>query len=168
MITLVLIIVCLVKIFPINHSFFKIYFIDVGQGDSTLIVTRTNKTILIDGGGSETGNYDVGGKVLVPYLLDRKIKTVDYMIFSHFDADHAFGLIRTIEELNVKNIILSKQLVKSDTYSSDSIPFADKGIPGLNFMRFGTQGTAHIHTRKDTLYFMSEDALYNTYKYVLK
>lgn len=58
--------------------------------------------------------------------------------------------------------------VKSDTYSSDSIPFADKGIPGLNFMRFGTQGTAHIHTRKDTLYFMSEDALYNTYKYVLK
>jgi len=55
--------------------------------------------------------------------------------------------------------------VKSDTYSSDSIPFADKGIPGLNFMRFGAPGTAHIHSRKDTLLFMSEDALYNTCKY---
>ena len=55
--------------------------------------------------------------------------------------------------------------VKSDTYSSDSIPFADKGIPGLNFMRFGAPGTAHIHSRKDTLFFMSEDALYNTCKY---
>ena len=32
----------------------KIYFIDVGQGDSTLIVTPNNKNILIDGGGSET------------------------------------------------------------------------------------------------------------------
>ena len=29
-----------------------------------------------------------GKKVLVPYLLDRKIKTIDYMIISHFDTDH--------------------------------------------------------------------------------
>lgn len=58
--------------------------------------------------------------------------------------------------------------VNSDTYSSDSIPFADKGIPGLNFFRFGTQGTAHIHSRKDTLYFMSEQSLYNTYIYCLE
>ena len=64
----------------------KIYFIDVGQGDSTLIVTPNNKTILIDGGGSET--YDVGKNILVPYLLDRKIKKVDYIIISHFDQDH--------------------------------------------------------------------------------
>ena len=58
--------------------------------------------------------------------------------------------------------------VRSDTYSSDSIPFADKGIPGLNFMRFGVQGTAHIHSRKDTLFFMSEDALFNTFKNTLE
>ena len=31
----------------------RIYFIDVGQGDSTLIITKQNKKILIDGGGSE-------------------------------------------------------------------------------------------------------------------
>lgn len=54
---------------------------------------------------------------MVPYLLDRKIKTIDYMIFSHFDADHALGLIKTIEELNVKNIILCKQLVESNAYT---------------------------------------------------
>lgn len=58
--------------------------------------------------------------------------------------------------------------VKSDVYSSDSVPFADKGIPGLNFMRFGVAGTAHIHCRKDTLYFMSEDALASTCKYTLE
>ena len=57
--------------------------------------------------------------------------------------------------------------VKSDVYSSDSVPFADKGIPGLNFMRFGIPGTAHIHTRKDTLYFMSEAALANTGIYII-
>ena len=35
-------------------------------------------------------------------------------------------------------------------------------------MRFGAPGTAHIHSRKDTLLFMSEDALYNTFKYTLE
>jgi len=69
----------------ISHNL-KIYFIDVGQGDSTLIVTPNDKTILIDGGGSPT--YDVGKNTLIPYLLDRKIKRLDYVIISHFDEDH--------------------------------------------------------------------------------
>ena len=45
----------LIEIFPNKNL--KIYFIDVGQGDSCLIVTPNNKKILIDGGGSET--YDI-------------------------------------------------------------------------------------------------------------
>ena len=81
--TIVIIIAMLFNKIP--HDL-KIHFIDVGQGDSTLIVTPNNKTILIDGGGSET--YDVGKNILLPYLLDRKIKKVDYIIISHFDQDH--------------------------------------------------------------------------------
>ena len=80
--TLILFILIL-KIIPKN---LKIYFIDVGQGDSTLILTPTNKKILIDGGGSE--NFDVGKNTLFPYLLDRKITQIDYMFISHFDTDH--------------------------------------------------------------------------------
>ena len=64
----------------------KIYFINVGQGDSTLIVIPNDKKVLIDGGGSE--NYDVGKNTLIPYLLDRKIQKLDYIIISHFDQDH--------------------------------------------------------------------------------
>lgn len=71
-----------------NHYSLKIYFVDVGQGDCTLICTPTNKTILIDGGGSETGSFNVGEKTLFPYLLDRKITKIDYMMISHFDTDH--------------------------------------------------------------------------------
>ena len=94
----------------------KIHFIDVGQGDSTLIITNANKRILIDGGGSETGDYDVGESVLLPYLLARGIKTIDYMIFSHFDSDHCKGLFSVMEKLKVKNAIISKQGEVSDNY----------------------------------------------------
>ena len=63
-----------------------IHFIDVGQGDSTLIITQTNKKILIDCGGSKT--YDVGKNTLLPYLLARKVDKLDLLIISHFDQDH--------------------------------------------------------------------------------
>lgn len=63
-----------------------INFIDVGQGDCTLITTPKNKKILIDGGGSES--YDIGKNVVIPYLLDKGITKLDYIIISHFDTDH--------------------------------------------------------------------------------
>lgn len=67
----------------------KIHFIDVSQGDSTLVITPKNKRILIDGGGTrEEDVFNIGEKILVPYLLNRRIKRIDYMIISHFDSDH--------------------------------------------------------------------------------
>lgn len=94
----------------------KIYFIDVGQGDSSLIITPKNKKILIDGGGTEFGDFDVGKNILVPYLLDRKIKTLDYIIISHFDTDHCQGILYVMEKLNVRNIIIGKQYDKSENF----------------------------------------------------
>ena len=57
--------------------------------------------------------------------------------------------------------------VKQGIYSSDSIPFADSGIPGVNFTRFGNQGAAYIHNRFDTLDFLSDEALAKTTRIVL-
>lgn len=86
----------------------KIYFIDVGQGDSCLIITPNNKKILIDSGGSD--NYDVGKNILLPYLLDRGITSLDYIMVSHFDTDHCKGFEYILENIKVKNIIISKQI----------------------------------------------------------
>ena len=49
--------------------------------------------------------------------------------------------------------------VKQDIYSSDSIPFAENGVPGINFMRFGAPGAAFIHDRRDIIEFISGDSL---------
>lgn len=83
-----LVIILIFVTFKIITKNLKIYFIDVGQGDSTLIITPKNKKILIDGGGDTTGKYNVGKNTLIPYLLDRRIKTLDYIIISHLDIDH--------------------------------------------------------------------------------
>lgn len=56
--------------------------------------------------------------------------------------------------------------VRKDIYSSDCMPFADKGIPSINFMRFGVENSAHIHDRYDTTHFISSASLENTYSFV--
>ena len=88
--------------------------IDVGQGDSTLIVTPKNKKILIDGGGNE--NYDIGANVLIPYLLNKKIKQIDYLMISHFDTDHVGGTFKVLEKLKVKQVIISQQKEDSSNF----------------------------------------------------
>ncbi len=83
-------------IMPKIHIFagnLKINFIDVGQGDSTLIITPYGKNIIIDGGGSRDENFDVGKNTLLPYLLDRQIEKIDFLIISHFDSDHVRRVI---------------------------------------------------------------------------
>ncbi|MCI8618229.1 MAG: DNA internalization-related competence protein ComEC/Rec2 [Clostridia bacterium] len=94
----------------------KIHFIDVGQGDSTLIVTPHNKKILIDGGGSASSSFDVGKNTLIPYILDRGFTQIDIAIISHFDVEHVDGVLRVLEELKVKKVYISKQIKDSKKY----------------------------------------------------
>ena len=90
---ILLVMICIVSYgIKIIDKKLYIHFIDVGQGDSTLITTPSGKNILIDGGGSDS-TYNVGESVLLPYLLDRNIKTIDFAMISHFDSDHCLRSI---------------------------------------------------------------------------
>ena len=111
LIILIFIFEFLISIVPKN---LRIYFVNVGQGDCTLICTKYNKKILIDGGGDE--NYDVGEKILFPYLLDRRITSIDYLIPSHFDSDHVRGLITIAKNMDVKYLVVTKQGENSKNY----------------------------------------------------
>lgn len=134
-----------------NHGKMIIYFIDVGQGDSTLIRTAKNKTILIDGGGSENSSFDVGEKTLLPYLLDRKITVLDYVVISHFDTDHCGGILYLMEHLKVKNIIISKQGKESSNYNKFKNIVLDKGIYVI-FVKKGDKIKIDNETYMDVLF----------------
>jgi competence protein ComEC len=72
--------------------------IDVGQGDSMLIVTPDGKTLLVDGGGFGGGpvqaqqDFDFGEEVISPVLWDLGIRHLDAVALSHAHSDHMGGL----------------------------------------------------------------------------
>lgn len=117
-ILIIITITIFIKILTINNlASFYIDFIDVGQGDATLIITDNNKKILIDGGGSEfNSNFDVGKNTLLPHLLKKKINKLDYVIISHFDSDHVGGILTVLNELKVEKVIIGKQFENSENY----------------------------------------------------
>ena len=68
--------------------------IDVGQGDCTLIISPTGKTVLIDAGYTGKGT----GTVL-PYLQSRGIESLDYTVASHYHVDHIGGLDEVVNAI---------------------------------------------------------------------
>lgn len=117
-IVILCIIILSIKLCIRSFKGLEIYMVDVGQGDCSVITTPHNKKIIIDGGGSsnQESSYDVGESVVFPYLLDRKISSLDYVIISHFDADHCKGLEYVLKNMRVKTVIIPKQFEDNANY----------------------------------------------------
>lgn len=94
---------------PINEGL-RISFLNVGQGDATLISTGTNQ-ILIDGGPDKSVLSELGEN-MPPN--DKKIETI---ILTHPHADHAAGLNYVLDRFEVDLIYLSGQKYSSPDYS---------------------------------------------------
>ena len=85
---------------PIDHprDALLVEAIDVGQGDSLLLITPDGKTLLVDGGGFGGGpqqapqDFDIGEEVVSPALWARGIRRLDVVALSHAHSDHLGGL----------------------------------------------------------------------------
>jgi competence protein ComEC len=77
--------------------------IDVGQGDSILVISPQGRTMLIDGGGSTSpvhSEFDFGEDVVAPYLWSRGLESLDVVVLTHAHEDHLGGLPRILEDFH--------------------------------------------------------------------
>jgi competence protein ComEC len=79
--------------FPSFSKDLKVTMIDVGQGESLLVEFPGRAKMLIDGGGFPESRFDVGDKVVSPFLWRRGIKRLDYLVLTHPHPDHLKGLV---------------------------------------------------------------------------
>ncbi len=92
----------------------QLYFFDVGQASSTLIVTPDRKSILFDTGSTDSAESLAEN---LKFILNKnKIKNLDALILSHSDADHVGGTMVIMQNFDVKRVFRPKQL----SYIEDS------------------------------------------------
>ena len=85
----------------------KITFLDVGQGDASLLQSG-GQTLLLDGGS--TSQKNVGTYVILPYIKQQGISCLEAVVLTHTDQDHINGVTEVLEEgkkgwLTVKNLM---------------------------------------------------------------
>jgi competence protein ComEC len=88
--------------FLLDGDRFRITFLDVSQGDSAVLELPGGEVILIDGGASYE-RFDMGRGVVAPYLWNRGIRTIDYVIATHPQLDHVGGLAYVLRHFTVRH-----------------------------------------------------------------
>jgi len=135
--------------------------IDVGQGDSILLVSPSGKTLLLDAGGVPSwmhSELDIGEDVVSPYLWSRGFHQLDAVAVSHAHADHIGGMSAILANFHPKELWIgvdtpNPELTKLLNQAKDlRVPVVRKeagdGVDagGLNFRVFAPARDARSHT----------------------
>jgi competence protein ComEC len=121
-------------------------FLDVGQGDSTLVELPDGRRMLIDGGGASAGRFlglqdqstfSIGEDVVSPYLFSRGIRRLDTVVLTHAHNDHMDGLFDVLANFEVGELWLGRNPMVP-AYRALVTVAQERGIP-LRFVHAGQQ-----------------------------
>ncbi|MPQ44965.1 ComEC/Rec2 family competence protein [Clostridium tarantellae] len=96
-------------------------YIDIGQGDSELIQVN-GKNLLIDAGPTKSADK------LIKYLKSRNVKTLDYVVATHPHEDHIGGMVKVLENFDVKNFLAPKVIHNTKTFENMVKAVKKKGL----------------------------------------
>ncbi|AQS59924.1 DNA internalization-related competence protein ComEC/Rec2 [Desulforamulus ferrireducens] len=156
-------------LWPVNNQL-ELHFIDVGQGDSTLIITPAQRTILVDAGGWQdeliTGQ-GAGTNRVVPYLHRLGINSLDVLVITHPHTDHAGGARAVLKAFPVKLVVLSpygfgvgdevddgyeillREMKEQGIAHSTAVAGDQLKVDGLVNIKFLSPAQKYDHTRSD-------------------
>ena len=115
----------------ITSDSMKVHFLDVDQG-LAILVQLGDEVLIYDGGERDTSSF------VVAYLKNQGVEDIDYLISSHYDADHVSGLIGCLNAFDVEMVIGSDYVHDSKIYTSFMNAVEAEGLK-MQYPAVGTQ-----------------------------
>ena len=106
-------------------------FLDVGHGSAVLVEFPTGENLLVDGGGSPNPAFDLGERVVGPFLWQKKIFSLDAVVLTHPHPDHLNGLPFILEKFKVKEFWWNGEQADSEIFSRLEEMIRRKKIPAF-------------------------------------
>lgn len=111
------------------HKDLRITVMDVGPGNAVLVELPGGYNLLIDGGGfSDNAVFDVGAKVVAPFLWRKKILGLDTIVLSHPNSDHMNGLIYVLRHFRVKSFWSNGERAPSRSFQVLMQAIRERGV----------------------------------------
>jgi len=134
----------------IPHDRLEVTTLDVGQGDSILVVAPGGRTLLIDGGGLKDADFgtDAGEDAVAPYLWTRGLRRLDAVALTHAHQDHIGGLFAVLRDFDVGELWIGPN-PESDVLKALKRLAEFRGVKIVEHhrgeqMAWGGSGGAHI------------------------
>lgn len=105
---LILILLLALIIIPFRNSFdssLKFVFLEVGEGDSAYVKLPDNKHLIVDTGNISSRGYSRADFMIIPFLRDLGVGTLDSVILTHPDKDHIGGTVDLLKSIKTREII---------------------------------------------------------------
>jgi competence protein ComEC len=129
-----ILVVRMVGAYQQDHSdMLKTTFLDVGQGNAALVQFPGGKNMIIDGGGTLNGQFDIGERVIAPFLRTKGVWTIDYLVLTHPHPDHIGGLIFLLNTFKVKEVWTNGDRLETEAFVRWQQAISHKGIPHREF-----------------------------------
>lgn len=112
----------------------RISYLDVGQGDSALVEFPQGQVMVIDGGGA-FGDFDLGRIVVAPYLWNRRIRRIDYLVATHPQQDHLGGLNYLLKKFDMGEVWTNGTRRDTLLYQAFSQALKQKGLKEREMFR---------------------------------
>ncbi|MEG2510954.1 MAG: DNA internalization-related competence protein ComEC/Rec2 [Bacilli bacterium] len=158
-----LVIMLITYIYPFLNNKTKVYFLDVGQGDCTLVVTpHLRKTILIDTGGKmeykedewkeKNNKVSLSESTIIPFLKSIGVKKIDIMLLTHGHDDHLGEANNIMKSIKTNKVYINKgkinslesKLIKKEVFNKSKLNIDNVTIYNLEHKIFNDENSDSI------------------------
>jgi competence protein ComEC len=138
--------------------------LDVGQGDAIVIRLGRASAVLVDGGGTPFGDFDVGARVVVPALRAMGVRSLAVVVATHADLDHVEGLISVLGTLPVGELWIGHPEPERPVFRRLMQVAAARGVPVREvrrgeWARVGSVRLDVVHPTVDPTFVSNDDSV---------